>query len=203
MFNRSSSYIHCLLSLWAHCFSSHDKPILILIPAPTSFCKCTCNFNSTIIPLNPGSSSSDPDSIPIKGGTCNDCNRQFCLDYNLPICKDVEGEKIFTTCFRKYKWHAPASLLGWWEKMLTVSYVERDSAKDQAVVYTFIFMTVGLLIYAAVKPWLEKRTEVIHWRHCPSLECITDLFLLLSHWPREETTSLFPQVMSLANRVSM
>jgi len=46
--------------------------------------------------------------------------------------------------------------------MLTVSYVERDSAKDQAVVYTFIFMTVGLLIYAAVKPWLEKRTEVIH-----------------------------------------
>jgi hypothetical protein len=37
---------------------------------------------------------------------------------------------------------------------------ERDSAKDEAVVFIFIFATVGLLIYAAVRPWAEKWAEV-------------------------------------------
>jgi hypothetical protein len=32
--------------------------------------------------------------------TCNDCNRQFCLDYDLPICKGKDKEDIFTLCFR-------------------------------------------------------------------------------------------------------
>ena len=35
-------------------------------------------------------------------GNCNDCNKQFCLSYNLPICKDVDVEKVFTTCFREF-----------------------------------------------------------------------------------------------------
>ena len=34
---------------------------------------------------------------------------------------------------------------------------ERDSAKDQAVVYTFILLTVGLLAYAGIRPYIEKR----------------------------------------------
>lgn len=34
--------------------------------------------------------------------------------------------------------------------------IERDSAKDQAVVFIFMFATVGLLIYAAIRPWVEK-----------------------------------------------
>jgi hypothetical protein len=38
--------------------------------------------------------------------------------------------------------------------------VERDSAKDEAVVFIFIFATVGLLIYAAIRPWVEKWAEV-------------------------------------------
>ncbi len=33
---------------------------------------------------------------------CNDCNRQFCLDYNLPICKGAGMEDVATTCFRKW-----------------------------------------------------------------------------------------------------
>lgn len=33
--------------------------------------------------------------------TCADCTRAFCLDYNLPICKDATDEDVFTTCFRK------------------------------------------------------------------------------------------------------
>lgn len=37
-----------------------------------------------------------------RAGNCNDCNRQFCLEYmNLPICKDKTLDEIFTTCFRK------------------------------------------------------------------------------------------------------
>ena len=32
---------------------------------------------------------------------CNDCNRQFCLDYNLPICKGAGMEDVATTCFRE------------------------------------------------------------------------------------------------------
>ena len=40
--------------------------------------------------------------------------------------------------------------------------LERDSAKDQAVVFIFIFATVGLLIYATVRPWIDQWAEVRH-----------------------------------------
>lgn len=42
--------------------------------------------------------------------------------------------------------------------------IERDSAKDEAVVFIFIFATVGLLIYAAVRPWVEKWTLAMRER---------------------------------------
>ena len=43
-----------------------------------------------------------------RAGNCNDCNRQFCLDYmNLPICKGKDAGEIFTTCFRGF---LPASI---------------------------------------------------------------------------------------------
>jgi hypothetical protein len=102
-----------------------------VLPAATSFCKCTCFSNSTIIPLTelPGESTA-------KKATCNDCNRQFCLSYNLPICKDAKDADVFTTCF------------------------QRDSAKDQLIVYTFILITCGLLIWATVKPYAETYLEV-------------------------------------------
>lgn len=38
--------------------------------------------------------------------------------------------------------------------------IERDSRKDEAVVFIFIFATAGLLIFAAVQPWVEKWVEV-------------------------------------------
>ena len=55
------------------------------------------------------------------------------------ICEKPTGEKagedeVFTLCF------------------------QRDSAKDEAVIFVFIFATVGLLAWAAVKPW------VLRWR---------------------------------------
>lgn len=107
--------------------------------ASTSFCKCTCFSNSTIIQLDgsssPNSGSSKPDAKKTRG-TCSDCNKAFCLSYNLPICKGAKEEDVFTTCF------------------------QRDSAKDEAVVFIFIGATTALLVYAAVRPWVEKWSEV-------------------------------------------
>ena len=37
---------------------------------------------------------------------------------------------------------------------------ERDSRKDEAVVFIFIIATVGLLVWAAVKPWVSKWVDV-------------------------------------------
>ena len=33
--------------------------------------------------------------------TCNDCNRKFCLNYELPTCKGAKEEDVVTTCFRE------------------------------------------------------------------------------------------------------
>lgn len=79
----------------------------------TSFCKCICFNNSTIIALNPPSNSNQEsdasdDSSDSSGRKshrpldCSACNRAFCLDYNLPICKNAREEDIFTTCFSMY-----------------------------------------------------------------------------------------------------
>lgn len=87
------------------------------IKAPTSYCKCICFQNSTIIPLNspPDTFSTSSKHLHLRdedttttdtGGkkhhtlTCNDCNRAFCLEYNLPICKNAKEEDVFATCFR-------------------------------------------------------------------------------------------------------
>lgn len=67
--------------------------------------------------------------------TCADCTKQFCLSYNLPICAKAKEENVFTTCF------------------------QRDSVKDEAVVFLFIGATVGLLIWAAVRPAYERWRE--------------------------------------------
>ncbi|KAF2834773.1 hypothetical protein M501DRAFT_1000020 [Patellaria atrata CBS 101060] len=117
------------------------QPQLIPISctAPTSFCKCTCFSNYTIIPLDPVPPSSRllflerADSKSRR--TCNDCNRSFCLDYNLPSCKGAKEDDIFATCF------------------------QRDSMKDQIVVFIFIAATVTLLVYAAARPWIEQWTR--------------------------------------------
>lgn len=111
---------------------------------PTSFCKCTCFSNSTIIQLGPpdtpnpnllsyrdkhqnphphislqrrDDAEDDDDSSSTNGTSsgsgsadedkkyrtldCNDCNRKFCLDHQLPKCKGAKEEDVFTTCFRK------------------------------------------------------------------------------------------------------
>jgi hypothetical protein len=108
--------------LWSCKAYRHSPKRLIVIDhlAPTSFCKCTCFSNSTIIPLEPSDSGSstfssalfrrddnrdgaDPenDKVKYRALNCNDCNRRFCLDYHLPMCKEAKEEDVFTTCFRE------------------------------------------------------------------------------------------------------
>jgi len=105
--------------------------------SPPSFCKCTCFTNSTIIPLSSHSSTLESQGsrldIRAPAASCSMCNRAFCLSQRLPICKDAVEKDVFTTCF------------------------QRDSRKDQIVVLTFIAGTLGLLGWAAVRKFIEKR----------------------------------------------
>ncbi|KAF2016118.1 hypothetical protein BU24DRAFT_422455 [Aaosphaeria arxii CBS 175.79] len=107
-----------------------------LASTPTSFCKCTCFGNSTIVALDSPVNSQKPSTNSIKDRaakkTCNDCNRQFCLSYS--FCKGEKEDNVLTACF------------------------QRDSAKDRTVVFIFIIATVGLLSYAAVRPWIDQWT---------------------------------------------
>jgi hypothetical protein len=125
-------------------------PTLSAKSTATSFCKCICFNNSTIIALNPPPSSRrastfhqadirSPDPAPLypypkldgKAAataetededqndsespapskphhklSCADCTRAFCLEYNLPICRDAREEDVFTSCFRMSRPHA-------------------------------------------------------------------------------------------------
>ncbi|KAK3952002.1 hypothetical protein QBC32DRAFT_342529 [Pseudoneurospora amorphoporcata] len=64
--------------------------------------------------------------------SCTQCNRAFCLQYNLPICKDAEEKDVTTTCF------------------------QRDSRKDKVIVWGFILGTAGLLGWAGLRKVLER-----------------------------------------------
>lgn len=116
---------------------------LSLAASPTSFCKCTCFGNSTIVALDAHAATKKPAAPELhrpraSKKSCNDCNRQFCLGYS--FCTGEKEENVLTTCF------------------------QRDSAKDQAVVYIFICATVGLLGWAGLRPWVEGWREKVRER---------------------------------------
>ncbi|KAI0007575.1 hypothetical protein F4779DRAFT_498879 [Xylariaceae sp. FL0662B] len=125
--------------------------------APT-FCKCSCFKNSTLIQLGPQGDSTDSTSPSGSGSgsgsgtasqlrsvlsknneraasaSCTQCTRAFCLAQNLPICRDAEEENdVVAMCF------------------------QRDSRKDQIIVWGFILGTAGLLGWAAAKRVIELR----------------------------------------------
>ncbi|CAK7274456.1 hypothetical protein SEPCBS119000_006181 [Sporothrix epigloea] len=126
--------------------------------SPPTFCKCTCFTNSTIIPLGPqhvsdgiaqnspssakrdaaaafsNSPASSADSLLVtraSSSSCSQCNRAFCLDYNLPICKGAQEQDVVAMCF------------------------QRDSRKDQIVVWCFLLGTGCLLGWVAVQRILK------------------------------------------------
>jgi hypothetical protein len=52
------------------------------------------------------------------------------------------------------------------EANATSHCTERDSRKDEAIVFIFIIATGGLLIWAVFRPWVQKWIEVwIHGRY--------------------------------------
>lgn len=77
-----------------------------LTPAASStLCKCACLGKSFLIHLDgkPRSSPASPvgKSDAKQGhGTCLDCNKVFCQNYNLPICKDAKNDDVVATCYR-------------------------------------------------------------------------------------------------------
>ncbi|KAM5469106.1 hypothetical protein MauCBS54593_004458 [Microsporum audouinii] len=138
--------------------------ILSLVSAekPTSFCKCTCWSNSTIIPLGPPESisplesrdrlsfraflsSRDNEVTPPKadedeeGDGAKDHGGRSCNDCNRRFCLDQ---------------HLPKCKGAGEENVFTTCF-QRDSNKDRAVVFIFIIATSSLLAWAAVKPWAE------------------------------------------------
>lgn len=42
------------------------------------------------------------DRKEFRAGNCNDCNRQYCMEAHLPICKDAGAEDVVATCFREF-----------------------------------------------------------------------------------------------------
>ncbi|KAK9467827.1 hypothetical protein V1512DRAFT_120536 [Lipomyces arxii] len=104
---------------------------LSTVKAASSFCKCTCFRNSTIVRM--------PDELSATQA-CLECTRQWCLDYNLPICKDALLETdVTTTCF------------------------QRDSVKDESIVIVFIIVAGGLTAWSLAKlgltKWQERRQQ--------------------------------------------
>ena len=55
---------------------------------------------------------------------------------------------------------------------------ERDSRKDEAVVFIFIFATAGLLIWAAIKPWVGKWVDVSLQFRAVQIEATADCLTL-------------------------
>ncbi|KAI6525595.1 hypothetical protein MCOR05_009361 [Pyricularia oryzae] len=136
--------------------------VTLVASSPPTFCKCTCFKNSTIIPLGTGHAPANPPPAPQPTATttatataptdspdgqkkpavllpraasssCTQCNRAFCLQYNLPICKGATEKDVVTQCFA------------------------RDSRKDQLIVWAFILGTGGLLGWAGLKRALEHQ----------------------------------------------
>ncbi|KAG0306962.1 hypothetical protein BGZ98_001384 [Dissophora globulifera] len=99
---------------------------------PVSFCKCVCGQEKSITALPRDTQH------PIFGGSskaCGGCTKQYCLDINPDMCKGVgtgEGDELITSCF------------------------ERDSYKDQFIVYLFLTITFGLLGFAGFQPFLSE-----------------------------------------------
>ncbi|KAI0096270.1 hypothetical protein GGR51DRAFT_567360 [Nemania sp. FL0031] len=70
--------------------------------------------------------------------SCAQCTHAFCLAQNLPICKDAKdaadtNTDVLSTC------------------------IQRDSRKDEIIVWAFLLGTAGLLAWAAAKRVNELR----------------------------------------------
>ncbi|KAI1827302.1 hypothetical protein F4861DRAFT_403100 [Xylaria intraflava] len=67
--------------------------------------------------------------------TCTHCTHAYCLSQNLPICQATAEEDVFSAC------------------------IQRDSRKDEIIVWGFILGTAGLLAWAAARRIREARLK--------------------------------------------
>ncbi|KTW28604.1 uncharacterized protein T551_02454 [Pneumocystis jirovecii RU7] len=102
------------------------------IGAIYSYCKCTCFGNSVILRLN------DPTT---KNKPCQDCTKKYCLEQNLPICKNAQQKD-------------PEELIK--STDITTVCFQRESVKDMIMVYLFIIITGTLLILAPLRPYTSR-----------------------------------------------
>ena len=69
--------------------------------------------------------------------TCNDCNRQFCLDYNLPKCKALPAEDVTTACFRKLSCGVFLRAMGCWRAYIRGEWPRRASTEPIGLTMTW------------------------------------------------------------------
>ncbi|KDB24201.1 hypothetical protein H109_03938 [Trichophyton interdigitale MR816] len=147
-------------------------PLLSLVSAgkPTSFCKCTCWTNSTIIPLGPPGSVAPLDPQPRDTLSFRDfISGRGNGVVKLPTPDGGEGDdevkdhggRSCNDCNRRFclDQHLPKCKGAVEENVFTTCF-QRDSNKDKAVVFIFIIATASLLAWAAVKPWAETWIQV-------------------------------------------
>ncbi|KAI9592660.1 hypothetical protein BDF19DRAFT_397803 [Syncephalis fuscata] len=95
---------------------------------PVSFCKCACGQNVTIIELTPKDGNK-----PNTAEDCFQCTKTFCLLTQKDFCSGAGANDDLTAfCF------------------------QRDSYKDEFIVYLFLVITIGLLILACARPYLGQ-----------------------------------------------
>ncbi|CAK9782141.1 hypothetical protein CC85DRAFT_285857 [Cutaneotrichosporon oleaginosum] len=105
----------------------------------TSYCKCICFSNSTIVALDrPNVDLSKP---------CLSCTRQFCLDQKLAICKGATVPELDTDTGTGTEGDVEARCF------------KRDSPRDQIIVTSFLFVVVGMLLFAGVRARLRRAIE--------------------------------------------
>lgn len=65
--------------------------------------------------------------------SCTNCTKKFCLAQNFTMCQGVDEVLVSASCF------------------------QRESLKEQFFIYTFIIITSGLLLYAAIAPYAQAK----------------------------------------------
>lgn len=115
---------------------------------PVTFCKCFCGSNSTIFELPTNESK-----------PCSLCTKQFCLDnVENGICDGIADETCPSNDFRTACFGESFTLLISFclTMLLIICSLARDSFKDEFIVCLFLALTVGLVLSAAAKPYIEK-----------------------------------------------
>ncbi|KAI7901355.1 uncharacterized protein BX663DRAFT_514207 [Cokeromyces recurvatus] len=109
------------------------------------FCKCFCGSNSTIFELP------TTDLKP-----CGNCTKQFCLD-NVKdgMCDGIADETCPSNDFK-------------------TACFARDSYKDEVIVRSFLIITICLILFSLVRPyivkWQKKRAIRVQYQTVPNDE---------------------------------